>query len=458
MESGYGGSIQSPSTLVWPFQRLLHLLITHSRSDIKSFLNHATQLVMSDCILGQVAKEMNSLLPPDHLRTAIHGMLQQEVFDGVYSVLFPIYVARHMEQQLMLAARLKMFAGVTLHGLRLGPQLCGFEKKGGKSSPMDSGYAQAFQQIQRLQILKNPGDKLACISQVALAICACVDSFAGNKAVVVDADDLLLLFAYILIHAKIEDIHAHVRITEDYMQDQERFLMSGYYLMTCVAAVELILTQDLLPQDQTSSSSPSSPSSSSSSPSPNPTSSPSPSSSSSSSSSSSDPVSSDSFTSAHSPSVSVASASTLLSASVSSSFSGDLPSSADPSFTQDNAPPLRAFQKENEVNRNGNETDRVKRSPPKRGGSTGNVMKEPRQLSLQYGKSARVSSLADTEDDASFGHGVGGTQAGPAASQETTLMEDVQVKFSNQQRLIVFFSINTSATIILKILVSFERL
>jgi len=126
----------------------------------------------------------------------------------------------------------------------------------------------AFGSLSRLQ---SPIDKLQCVVSVAKAICACVDqanqqqqqqqqqrqAAEGDKAsaaaspispVVIGADDLLLLFVYLLVHSRlgVPALLAELAFLADFIPEHKRCTMEGYYLAVSTAAAELITSGEIL--------------------------------------------------------------------------------------------------------------------------------------------------------------------------------------------------------------------
>lgn len=111
-----------------------------------------------------------------------------------------------------------------------------------------------------LSSLSSPIDKLSCVVSVAKAICACVDraratdASSGNASagpsnsspspVVIGADDLLLLFTYLLLRGQLPSLLSELAFLSDFIPDHQRCSMYGYYVATTQAAAELLLSGD----------------------------------------------------------------------------------------------------------------------------------------------------------------------------------------------------------------------
>jgi len=96
---------------------------------------------------------------------------------------------------------------------------------------------------------------------VAVKICECVDrdkleqaAAAGppsssqpakpKRSTVIGADDLLLLYTYIVIKSNVPHLCAEINFMDDFLPDHQRCLMKGYYLATMQAVVEFISSDD----------------------------------------------------------------------------------------------------------------------------------------------------------------------------------------------------------------------
>jgi hypothetical protein len=72
---------------------------------------------------------------------------------------------------------------------------------------------------------------------VCVCVCVCVFVCSG-------ADDLLILFAVLIVRGDVTCLHAHLKFIDDMMSDAHRGLVSGYYHATFQAAAELLRTID----------------------------------------------------------------------------------------------------------------------------------------------------------------------------------------------------------------------
>jgi len=299
----------SPHLPVYPqpflYLKYLKRILKFACEDVKFFLSHSTEIVISECVLGDIASTLIKKLPPNTLERSIYEGLSLFLFSHIFNVIFRLYIQQYTEQDKEFYRRSIKFQRVKLSTLGVAPELClgeegnatalavetmKFEKEKEKAalaagltlpssslpsptspSPPPSssssaspssasgpgpfsdlltktalitkGYEDAVTKMKGLLDITDPTKKVDCIVSVARSICACVDHVGG--AVVIGADDLLLLFTHILIRSRLPHLHAEIRFMDEYMTEQHRMLMTGYYLATTQAASEMIMSHDL---------------------------------------------------------------------------------------------------------------------------------------------------------------------------------------------------------------------
>ena len=69
------------------------------------------------------------------------------------------------------------------------------------------------------------------------------DSIPQVSPVVIGADDLLLLFTYLLLRTGVPSLLAELAFLGDFIPDHQRCTMQGYYLATANAAAELLTSE-----------------------------------------------------------------------------------------------------------------------------------------------------------------------------------------------------------------------
>lgn len=104
-------------------------------------------------------------------------------------------------------------------------------------------YLRAVAEIRQMPSYDTPEDKIQCVVRTADLIKECIDEFYENRRaepIQITPDDLLSLFAYILTQANLHCLWAEVDLIEDFVVDNLRNDMPGYYLATLSAAMKFI--------------------------------------------------------------------------------------------------------------------------------------------------------------------------------------------------------------------------
>jgi len=205
------------------------------------------------------------------LSRACTQLLNHRVVQLVYSVLFPLYSCVCARKTAALQAQLHAHRHLTFRQMGLAEELIAVTRGSGSSNgETDISYQHAIDAFGALARLQSPVDKLQCVVGVAKAICACVDqakqaqaraaeagpasssSSSSSSPVVISADDLLLLFTYLLVHARrsVPSLAAELSFLADFIPAHDRCRMSGYYLAVTTSAAELIRTGTLLKEAQ----------------------------------------------------------------------------------------------------------------------------------------------------------------------------------------------------------------
>jgi len=100
-------------------------------------------------------------------------------------------------------------------------------------------YAPAVELFKGLNTAWTPAQVLRLLSMSARRLCECVDAHSTKKSVI-GADDVLLLFVFMIAKAQVPDIHARVDMADIFMNSLQRSSVDGYYLATIQAALDLL--------------------------------------------------------------------------------------------------------------------------------------------------------------------------------------------------------------------------
>jgi len=105
-------------------------------------------------------------------------------------------------------------------------------------------YHRAVSEIKKMPQFETPEDKIQCVVRTADIIRDCIDKYHENRRkdpIQITPDDLLSLFAYILTSANLHCLWAEVELIDDFVVDNLRMDMPGYYIATLRAAMQLIV-------------------------------------------------------------------------------------------------------------------------------------------------------------------------------------------------------------------------
>ena len=107
------------------------------------------------------------------------------------------------------------------------------------------GYGKAIRRLMELQRTPCPMQKLQCIMDTTRRICECIDDYWKNSDIsrdklIINADQILSIFIYVVLKAKITNLNSHVRLINEFVRDEVLFGNSGYYTSTVAASLEHI--------------------------------------------------------------------------------------------------------------------------------------------------------------------------------------------------------------------------
>jgi len=107
-------------------------------------------------------------------------------------------------------------------------------------------YHSAIKTLRKISLLKSPRDKLGCILQTFKDIIQCVGDFweSYDREAVVGADDLVPIFAYVILKARIPKIFSEMNFIWEFATDSEMNGKYGYGFATFQIGVEIITGLD----------------------------------------------------------------------------------------------------------------------------------------------------------------------------------------------------------------------
>lgn len=83
-------------------------------------------------------------------------------------------------------------------------------------------YNSAIKRLRKLTNMNSPIDKMRCITQTSSKMVKCIDAFwegMNNRdkwEKVLDADQILMIFIYVIIKANVKDLFAHLKVINEF--------------------------------------------------------------------------------------------------------------------------------------------------------------------------------------------------------------------------------------------------
>ena len=109
-------------------------------------------------------------------------------------------------------------------------------------------YYEACQEIKKIKSFITPEDKLHCIVNTIEIMRCKIDEYYDKrciKKIVLTPDDLLSLISYIIIQSNVDKFLSEIEFIDDFVVDNLKMDMPGYYLATIHACVKLIVNDEL---------------------------------------------------------------------------------------------------------------------------------------------------------------------------------------------------------------------
>ena len=111
------------------------------------------------------------------------------------------------------------------------------------------GYGKAIRRLIELKTIANPMHKLMCILDTTQRICECIDDYwkfsdINRDKLIINADQILSIFIYVVMKAKITNMNSHVRLINEFVGPEVQRGNPGYYIATIEACLEHILLLD----------------------------------------------------------------------------------------------------------------------------------------------------------------------------------------------------------------------
>ena len=175
----------------------------------------------------------------------MYDLILEEVFTyKLQNCLLSTFTSLNQEYEKNYREKIEQYSDLTCADL-------GIEKKfqidSANISGQNKGYDKAINKLRELEINYSPLRKLGIIISTTRLICECVDDYwkddqtMNKENLVIDADQILSIFLYIVIKAKVWNLKGHVGLIYDFGRKIVQNGQMGYYVTTieaCIMQVE----------------------------------------------------------------------------------------------------------------------------------------------------------------------------------------------------------------------------
>eukprot|EP00475_Leptophrys_vorax_P023340 TRINITY_DN3193_c0_g1_i3.p1 TRINITY_DN3193_c0_g1~~TRINITY_DN3193_c0_g1_i3.p1 ORF type:complete len:469 (+),score=111.39 TRINITY_DN3193_c0_g1_i3:1515-2921(+) len=158
------------------------------------------------------------------------------VLKSVYSTVFALFRNEYFDEDSSLELKYRQLELITTEDLGISPEFCLDSKI---SEDGKNPFQRAIDGLLCIKTTFEPNEKLKMIANVSQLICECIDVFASGK--MIDANDLLLFYAYIVIKSCIPDIHAEIAFINCFLPERKSLLMEDYYYTTLCAGLRWVM-------------------------------------------------------------------------------------------------------------------------------------------------------------------------------------------------------------------------
>ena len=162
----------------------------------------------------------------------------------VSEVMLRVFQATGAEKQRQIDLNIEKYSYLACEDLGISPYFCiDRDKADGRSS---GGYDKAIVCLKSMAAAPTPMSKLKAITKSTRLLCECIDDFWEDNPdiekdeLIVNADQILSIYLYIVLKAKIKQLWAHLGIMQEFLRKDVKQSTMGYYLSTIEASLENI--------------------------------------------------------------------------------------------------------------------------------------------------------------------------------------------------------------------------
>lgn len=88
---------------------------------------------------------------------------------------------------------------------------------------VEDPFQSAIERFRQIRTASLPSHKLQTIWEAHELISSCLQASENFRRVVIDADTLLLVWLYVIYRARVKNLHAHLRLVEEFSGEAELY-------------------------------------------------------------------------------------------------------------------------------------------------------------------------------------------------------------------------------------------
>eukprot|EP01120_Amphizonella_sp_Union-15-10_P000236 TRINITY_DN10262_c0_g1_i1.p1 TRINITY_DN10262_c0_g1~~TRINITY_DN10262_c0_g1_i1.p1 ORF type:complete len:574 (+),score=62.91 TRINITY_DN10262_c0_g1_i1:71-1792(+) len=226
----------------------IHHVLSSARKELQEFLDKVNLSILSNMKLFEMQVEGKSKC----LNT-----IKQCVLPRVYNHLFHLYLIHNRERNQSLSDKVKSISYVSTEDLQITPKfqlknsihrthsLDAYDESNQSSQThhVFEAYSDAISEFKRLTSCQSITDKVNCLILTRHHVHNDILRFWKNKGVkstedlTVDADQLILIWSYIIVHANLPHLISEIHFINDWIDEHLINGESGFCLATLQTAV-----------------------------------------------------------------------------------------------------------------------------------------------------------------------------------------------------------------------------
>ncbi|KAH3761820.1 hypothetical protein Pelo_6305 [Pelomyxa schiedti] len=227
------------------YSQLLNTLYTavtnqlKGNNDIQVVSSTIADLTSSCCekMLDVTLAKLYSPLEP--VCALVERALLDVIFEKLNDILWPYYTQKYSTEDSQFKAKATLLKNVPAAGIGVSPRFQLLDPKA-----LLVPYYNAILEINHLDSLVTPREKVHCLIDTGKAINFCVHQFWAGKLsadkLEIGADDFLPLFSFVLIRGAIEHAFSASKYIEHYLPEEDLNDEQGYLLVTYQTALSFV--------------------------------------------------------------------------------------------------------------------------------------------------------------------------------------------------------------------------